>query len=165
MTCAYSPMDPLDALYITACAYPGGIEALAQRMGKSPHILRNKFRQSVETHHTNLAEFSAALEFFAQARMPDAYLPLQALCWQHGFLPVKLPAVHADDDSVYRQMLAKLREDGELAADIERALSDQKIDARELDRIEKSAMESLEAHLLLLEAIRAKARADSGKGA
>ncbi|SMF96155.1 hypothetical protein SAMN02949497_3540 [Methylomagnum ishizawai] len=163
MTCAYTHMNPLDALYVTACDYPGGLEALAQRMGKSAHVLRNKLRPAIDTHHTSLQEFSLLLDFLAEARMPNADLPLQALCWRHGYVPVPLPEGTADGDGIYRQMLAKLREDGELAADIERAMGDDKIDAKELDRIERSAMESLVAHLVLLEQIRAKARADAAR--
>ncbi|SMF96825.1 hypothetical protein SAMN02949497_4236 [Methylomagnum ishizawai] len=161
MTCAYTHMNPLDALYVTACEYPGGIEALSQRMGKTPNVLRNKLRPAIDTHHVNLEELSQLLDFLAEARMPNAALPLQALCWRHGYALVELPEIEADGDGIYRQMLAKLREDGELAADIERAMGDDKIDAKELDRIERSAMESLVAHLVLLEQIRAKARADA----
>lgn len=163
MTCAYAEMNPQDALYVAACAYPGGLEALAHRMGKSAHVLRNKLRPAIDTHHTSLQEFSMVLDFLAEARQPDADLPLQALCWRHGFVPVRLPEGDVDGDGICRQMLAKVREDGELAAAIERALGDSRIDARELDRIERSAMESLVAHLVLLEKVRAKARADARK--
>lgn len=163
MTCAYTHMNPLDALYVTACDYPGGLEALAQRMGKSAHVLRNKLRPAIDSHHINLGEFSLLLDFLAEARMPDAALPLQALCWRHGYALVRLPEIDTDSEGIYRQMLAKVREDGELAADIERAMGDDKIDAKELDRIERSAMESLVAHMVLLEKIRSKARADARK--
>lgn len=35
MTCKYSEMNQHDAIYIAARAYPGGVEALAGRMGMS----------------------------------------------------------------------------------------------------------------------------------
>ena len=47
MTCHYSEINLLDAISIAARRYPGGIEALAQRIGiRVPQVLRNKITPS-----------------------------------------------------------------------------------------------------------------------
>jgi hypothetical protein len=86
MTHRYTQMNPLDALYTAARAYPGGIEALAHRMGVSVAVLRNKLAPHVNTHHVTLAEASLIIEFLREAKCDEALLPLQALNWQHGLI-------------------------------------------------------------------------------
>ena len=92
MTRSYSQMDPHDALYRAARAYPGGISALAHRMDMSEAVLRNKLAPGIYTHHITLAEFSLILEYLREAKCDDAAQPLQALNWQHGLIAHQVPA-------------------------------------------------------------------------
>ena len=49
MTRRYSDTNQHDALYKVARAYPGGLEALAARMGMSVNVLRNKLAPGIDT--------------------------------------------------------------------------------------------------------------------
>lgn len=161
MTCQYSEINPHDALYIAARKYPGGIEALAQRMQMSPNVLRNKLRPGIATHHTNLEEFSTILEFLHEAHVPEADLALRSLCWQHGYIPVKLPEVTQPASELLAMVLNLLREEGELAGSIQTALADDgRIDDRERESIEIRLQRCVDALLSLRERVSAKHASD-----
>lgn len=93
MTCRLDRRNPLDALYDRAKKYPGGIEALAQRMGTSASVLYKKLEQTNETHHLRADEFEDAIRLIDAARVPDAFAPLRALCWRFDHVAVQLPTV------------------------------------------------------------------------
>lgn len=49
-------LDVLDAAHLTAQAFPGGVPALAQRMGVSANTLQHKLNPLNTTHHLTLKE-------------------------------------------------------------------------------------------------------------
>ena len=49
-------MDVLDAAYLIAQEFPGGVAALAQRMGVSANTLQHKLNPNNQTHHLTLKE-------------------------------------------------------------------------------------------------------------
>ena len=49
-------MDVLDAAFLIAQEVPGGVGALAQRMGVSPNTLQHKLNPNNNTHHLTLKE-------------------------------------------------------------------------------------------------------------
>lgn len=49
-------LDVLDAAHLTAQAFPGGVPALAQRMGVSANTLQHKLNPANATHHLTLRE-------------------------------------------------------------------------------------------------------------
>lgn len=161
MTYKYSNINQHDALYNAARAYPGGIEALAQRMSTpnrqvSPNVLRNKLRPSIDTHHANFEEVSEIIEYLEEAKVADAFLPLHAFCWRHNHVAVQLPKGDVDADDLLKQVVEIMSGDGALASDISKALAgDHKIDRAELATIE----ERLEGCIGSLVALRDKARA------
>lgn len=159
MTYVYSTIDPQDALYLQARNYPGGVNALAVRMGRSPNVLYKQLRPAVDTHHISFEDVSLITEFCADARQPDAYLALQAFCWRHGHLAVRLPDadVGADASELFQTVLSILQAEGALASQIQSSIAnDGKIDRNEVVDIEE-ALERCVTHLMQLrEMVRAK---------
>ena len=165
MTCRYTEINQHDALYMAARAYPGGVEALAQRMGMAAHVLYKKLRPAVETHHVNYEEVSEIVEHLEAAGKPDmAELALQAFNWRHGRVTFRLPDVSVPTGELFNQVLEILREEGTLANDINEALgNDGKIDGNELQKIEKDLQQCIEALVVLRNKVRAKHDNDSVK--
>lgn len=163
MTCRYTEINQHDALYIAARAYPGGIEALALRMGMASHVLYKKLRPAVDTHHVNYEEVSEIIEHLEAAGKSDmAELALQAFAWRHGRLTFRLPEVSVPAGELFNQVLEILREEGALASDINDALgNDGKIDSRELQKIEKDLQQCIEALVVLRNKVRAKHESDA----
>ncbi len=165
MTCRYTEINQHDALYMAARAYPGGVEALAQRMGMAAHVLYKKLRPAVETHHVNYEEVSEIVEHLEAAGKSDmAELALQAFNWRHGRVIFRLPDVTVPAGELFNQVLEILREEGTLASDINEALgNDGKIDGQELHKIEKDLQQCIEALVVLRNKVRAKHDSDSVK--
>lgn len=164
MTSRYSEINQHDALYISARKYPGGVEALAQRLGVSPNVLRNKLRPAIDTHHTNFEEVSAIIECLEEVRVPEAYLALQAFNWRHGHVAVRLPSSEVGGGELFAQVLRIMNAEGQLANEISQALAgDNRIDGRELESIESQLQQSIEALVGLREKVRAKHDADFKK--
>lgn len=161
MTCEYFDINPDDALYNLARRYPGGIEALALRLGRAPAVLRKQLMPSIETHHLSPDDFRSIIELCAATNVPDAYQPLHALCFSLDHVAVRLPAFERDSDGLFAQVLMMLREEGELASNIQTALSnDGRIDKRELSEIEDHLEQCISALATLREQVRAKHRKD-----
>lgn len=158
MTCRYTEINQHDALYIAARAYPGGIEALALRMGIASHVLYKKLRPAVDTHHANYEEVSEIIEHLEAAGKADmADLAVQAFNWRHGRVTFKLPDVSIPAGELFNQVLSILHEEGTLANDINEALgNDGKIDDGELQKIEKDLQQCIEALVVLRNKVRAK---------
>lgn len=158
MTCRYTDINQHDALYIAARAYPGGVEALALRMGMASHVLYKKLRPAVGSHHINFEEVSEIVEHLEAAGKADmAELVVSAFNWRHGRVAFKLPDVSVPAGELFNQVLSILREEGTLANDINEALgNDGKIDGGELQKIEKDLQQCIEALVVLRNKVRAK---------
>lgn len=158
MTCRYTEINQHDALYIAARAYPGGVEALALRMGMTAGVLYKKLRPAVGSHHVNYEEVSEIVEHLeAAGRLDMAELALSAFNWRHGRVTFKLPEVNVPSGELFGQVLSILREEGTLANDISEALAnDGRIDDVELLKIEKDLQQCIEALVILRNKVRAK---------
>ena len=100
MTRKYLDMNQHDALYKVARSYPGGIDALAQAMGISVNVLRNKLAPTIASHYPSFEEVSAVVDLCHRAGVAEAHLPLHALLTRHGMAAfvVPLPEHIGDDD-------------------------------------------------------------------
>lgn len=158
MTCRYTEINQHDALYIAARAYPGGVEALALRMGMAAGVLYKKLRPAVGSHHVNYEEVSEIVEHLeAAGRLDMAELALSAFNWRHGRVTFSLPEVNMPAGELFGQVLSILREEGTLAKDISEALgNDGRIDDAELLKIEKDLQQCIEALVILRNKVRAK---------
>lgn len=164
MTYRLHEMDPLDACYKLAKSYPGGVNAIAARMGKGAGVLQKKLAGRVESHLLTLDEFSSIVDLCDGARCPDALLPLHALCWRHGGAFLQLPdAESMEDEQFLLAVINTAREQGDVIRRIQEALAnDGRISQDELESIEREVEESISAQATLLEMVRAKARKDAG---
>lgn len=164
MTLRYSSMNPADALYTIARAYPGGIEALALRLQMSPNVLRNKLRPNIDTHHVTSEEESLIMELCEEAGVKDPLMPLVAKNWRHRMMAFPIPAVDTMSDHDLTEALCRaMKEFSDLATTASLAIADKKVTLAELDAIEKEAQEALAATAELRERMR-KRFETSGQG-
>lgn len=158
MTCRYSEVNQHDALYMVARAYPGGIEALAQRMGKTVPVMYNKFRPGITTHHVSFEEMTEAVELCMQASVKDALLPVQSLAWRLGQVLVPVPRVDgAPDADLTRNICKVMSEFGDVASCIHDALkNDNEIKPDDLGRFELEFQEAIAAMFELRARVQAR---------
>ncbi|PTR17480.1 hypothetical protein C8R31_101644 [Nitrosospira sp. Nsp2] len=152
MTYRYSDINQHDALYKAARTYPGGVEALARRMAQpSAAVLYNKLRPGVDTHHTQFEEVSEVIESLQEVGKGDAAeLPIQAFCWRHGYVAVKLPAERpAAGGELLRMICNVVADEGQVAGTIATALSDNWISPQEQEQIELTIRRAVQGLLEL----------------
>jgi hypothetical protein len=164
MTHRLMTMEPADALYDVARAYPGGIDALAEEMGTSAGLLYKKLAPKTGTHAPTLDQFDEVIGNCIAAGVPGAHLPLQALAFRHGLVSFVAPAIDGmTADTISTQACAAMKEFGEVIAAMNSALcGDSRINAAELDTFERELHECFAALGQLRTLVHAKAKADQG---
>lgn len=163
MTLRYLEMNQHDSLYRVARAYPGGIEALAKRMDKSPNVLRNKLRPDITTHHITFEEMTEIVELCQAARVREALQPVHALVGRLGMVAFEAPSFNdVTDDLLLETVYKVMMEIGEVAQTVTKALEDKKITHPELDDIEAAFSGGMSALAEWRERVRTRAVKDSG---
>jgi hypothetical protein len=138
MTRKYCDMNQHDALYKAARAYPGGIEALAQAMGMSANVLRNKLAPTIASHYPSFEEVSTIVELCQSAGVADAHLPLHALLVRHGMAAFIVPQPEqSSSDDLSQTVCRVMSQVGAVAAAVSCALMDGRVTAAEADLIER----------------------------
>jgi hypothetical protein len=146
MTRKYLDMNQHDALYKVARSYPGGIEALAQTMGISVNVLRNKLAPSIASHYPSFEEVSAVVDLCHKAGVADAHLPLHALLTRHGMAAFVVPQPEQMNDDDLSQTVCKVMSQvGAVAEAVSTALLDGKVTSAEADLIEREFQGALSA--------------------
>ncbi len=163
MTIARSDVDPLDALYTCVSHYPGGVPAIAARMGIATRTLYSKLQKAIDTHHLNYLEFIRILEYCEEAKVPKVDLVLDAIDWRFGRVSFKVPIVQNVDSTLVNNLLHVMQEQGNLAKELESALGDNRISLREMAALEKRVQQATEAQIQLLELLRDKHRTDQSR--
>jgi len=142
MTIAPIPMHPLDELYQACRKYPGGIDALADRMGTTRAMLYNKLRQGVRSHYIHFDdELSEILFCLQETKVPDATRALEAICWRHGMLAIPAPGSNVEgveQKQALKLLGEQLKTNAEAMTSFTDAIEDGKITANEMIRIEAS---------------------------
>lgn len=166
MTCKLEKLHPLDALYRSCRAYPGGIEALAARMGKRASVMYSELRRQVETHRVGYdEELSEILFCLAEAGVQDWAATLHAFAWRHGHLVVPVPQGVNVDEQLTTQICSSVKEHADAIAAIGASLAnDDRIDDEELSRIERETEEAMSALAGLRELAREKHAASRKNG-
>lgn len=163
MTKQYLEMNQHDALYKQARNYPGGLEALAQRMGVSVNVLRNKLGPAIKTHYASFEEVSEITELCQAVGQEDALAAIRAMNWRHGLVAFSTPdANHLTDDELASTVYRVIKEIGEVASSVSGALEDRRITHAEFDVIEKHFADAMGAITQWRERVRARAIEDSG---
>lgn len=106
-------MDVRDAAYLIAHHYPGGVAALAARMGVNPGVLQNKLNPNNDTHHLRLDE-SVLLQ-----QVAGSPAILHAMAQQLGFTCVRATPAQDGGDPVEAFMALAMAH-----ADFTRAVAD-----------------------------------------
>lgn len=158
VTYHYSEINQHDARYNLARDYPGGIEMLAKRMGMSAPVLRNKLAPGIKSHHINDEEDSLIIEYCQEAKVADPCRALMAKNYRHGLIAFPMPQVdHLSDQDLTQALCRAMKECSDVTASASAALRDRKIDAKELDDLEKEVQEALVAIVELRERYRVRA--------
>ncbi|QTW18197.1 phage regulatory CII family protein [Comamonas kerstersii] len=106
-------MDVRDAAYLIAHHYPGGVAALAARMGVNPGVLQNKLNPNNDTHHLRLDESVLLQQVAGNAAV------LHAMAQQLGFTCVRATPAQDGGDPVEAFMALAMAH-----ADFTRAVAD-----------------------------------------
>ncbi|WP_188379590.1 phage regulatory CII family protein [Oxalicibacterium faecigallinarum] len=157
-------MNQHDALYKAARNYPGGVEALAKRMGISAAVLYSKLRPGCDTHHVSFEQVSEITDHLVEARVPNALQALQALTWRHGMVAISLPPLSEQETDCLVQSICKsVVEFGHLTSAVSEAMADGKICGKEWDEIDREFSHAIGALTELRERIRAKVTVKADK--
>lgn len=123
-------MNVDDALYHAAHDYPGGVAALAVRMGRGEAVLNSKLRPTCNTHVPTLGDFRQIVAFTGDMR------PLHALNEEHGLVAVrKSDGEPASDMAVLEAVTALWSTNGTLAQAVHTALADGQLSPAEMSAI------------------------------
>ena len=125
----------LDAAFQTAHDFPGGIHALAQRMGSvSPNVLNKKVDPRSESHHLRLDESVKIQSITGDYRM------LQAMAFTLNHVAIPLPEVgDSGDMSMLDGFMDILTELGQFAQEFQTDWADGRISKVELERLKSEA--------------------------
>lgn len=146
-------MNVLDAAYRTGHNYPGGIEALAARMGVGAVVLRNKLNPNNPSHRLALDEADMMIGLTGDCSI------VQALAANHGGVFVPISGAAPQAGSVLAAVLVEHSSDGDLSRVVNDSLADGKITPNEMREIEACAIEAQAAVVRLtrtLQQVRAK---------
>lgn len=166
MTYKYGETDQGDCLYNTARAYPGGIEALAHRMGVNAGTLQKKLSPMIKTYIASDEDATAVMELCHSAGVPDSFASHHARSYRLGFICVPLPNIEGGDISdkeLQRLMMAAMAQFGEAVSASTDALLDGHISEQEVDRIEPRIRALSRTVYTLMHKIRMRAKTDASK--
>lgn len=128
----------LDAAYLTAHEYPGGVNALAARMGKNPTVLRHKLNPNDSTNYLTVSDLMTIMV------MTGDHRALHAACLELGYMALPLPRQTADEPTA-EALTDTCKEFADYLQSVTGALSDNKVTAIELCRVRKELGEMVAA--------------------
>lgn len=164
MTIQRSERSAEDVLYELASSYPGGVEALAGRLGMSPRVLYKKLSASVPDRAPSVKEFSQILDMAQDANCPKALDPLHALCWRHGGVFISLDEVGMDsEECIRRAMMVAVKHVGEVAGSVDEALEDEEITEKHMEKMEPKFRKTITAIVGLLARMKSRMKRDPNK--
>lgn len=130
-------MDILDAACHTAHDYPGGTNALAQRMDVNPNTLAHKIDPSKTTHLLGLKEAVLMQKFSGDKRITHA------MCAALGGVFIEIES--NDLGCSLKEVSRMISEFGETINEIQSSVSDGVVTKNEMARCEKEVAELLAA--------------------
>lgn len=139
-------LDVRDAAYHTAHSFPGGVPALAQRMGMSQNTLAHKVSLHNETHHLTLREAVTMQEVSQDKRIA------QAMCAALGGVFVDLSC--DGKSTTMEQVMHMAKEFGDVLGSINGAVADGEVTPNEMQECERQAAELMAALNAVLAQVR-----------
>lgn len=146
-------MNILDAARQVLKGYPGRLEAMAQRMGKSPSTLRHEI-DGDKGYKFGAEDLMDMTNFAQQAKQDNALLALASMAANCGQMLVPLPLANAvvNDDCMLR-LADVAREFGELCKEVAGDLADGQITNNELARIDSECAQVIASVYAMREAV------------
>ena len=130
-------LDVRDAAYHTAHSFPGGVPALAQRMGMSQNTLAHKVSLNNDTHHLSLREAVTMQEVTGDVRI------LHSMAGALGYACVSLRTDSAG--STLAEVMHMAKEFGDVLESINSAVADGRVTPNEMQDCERQAAELMAA--------------------
>lgn len=132
--------DLIDIIHDVAHDYPGGVVALAARMGKSADTLRKKVLPSNDTHELTVKELRKIVDYCDTNRIAQAFAADRSL------VCISMPDFGALSDKEILDLFLDLQaQQGEWAHEISKAMENGEIDWDELVSIRKEYNEFIAA--------------------
>ncbi|MCZ3088990.1 hypothetical protein NYZ05_19120, partial [Acinetobacter baumannii] len=139
MTYHYGQTSQHDCLYTAARSYPGGVEALAQRLGMSAGVLYKKLSPGVTSHHLSFEEATIIMDLCNTVSVPDALSALEAQAFRLGKICIDIPAADGGDidvEEIQRLVFKTMAQLGDAVAASTDALVDGQLSEQEMRVIE-----------------------------
>ena len=128
-------MDQLDiAIHQTAHDAPGGLDALARKMGLGAQVLRNKVCPTTDTHKLSLREALSMMDATNDDRILSVLADLRGYVLERKALP--------DAASIVQAVLSADAEHGDVSRAIHDALADGKLTEPEKAAISRQIREA-----------------------
>lgn len=135
-------MNPRDAFHATVHETPGGCEALAIRLGMSAVILRNKANVNHAHNKPMLDDIDRVMGITGDHRV------LHALAQNHGYVCFRMgDDATASDMAVLELVTQVWTTNGEVGAEVNRTLSDGRVDQDEVARVRVAVYRAQQALL------------------
>lgn len=147
----------LDAAYHLGQAYPGGVEALAARLGKNAITLRH------ELNGTGFAKLGLQTAVDLSVLSKDHRI-VNAFAAECGGMFVLLAESLGGDSAAMHRVAVLAKEFGEVVATVTEAAADGEVSANELARVEREWAELVAAGQALVAHMRAKHEASRPGG-
>lgn len=119
----------IDAAYLTAHEYPGGVPALAARMGKNGAVLRHKLNPNDQANHLTVADLMTIMT------MTGDHRALHAACIELGYMALPLP--HIGDESITEAITDTVKEFSDLLRAVTKVMADGKVTKLEVRSVRK----------------------------
>lgn len=139
-------LDVHDAAYHLAHDFPGGVPALAVRMGMSANTLQHKVSLTNTTHHLTLREAVAVQHISKDKRIVQA----MAAALGGVYLDMGCDASH----TTMEQVMHMAKEFGEVLGAVNDAVADGRVTSNEMQHCERQAAELIGALNGVLTSIR-----------
>lgn len=124
-------MNLMDAIHDVSKSYPGGIEALAHRMGKNAGTLRKKLLPNVDTHELTVNELSTIIDYCDTDRIAQAFAA------ERGLICIKMPDYDGLSDKALLDLFLDLQAtQGQWSREIAKAMENGEIDWDEFTAIQ-----------------------------
>lgn len=130
-------LDVMDAAYHTAQSFPGGVPALAQRLGMSHNTLAHKVSLNNDSHHLTLREAVAMQEVSQDKRITRAMCGALGGVFQEQQVALK--------QTVMETVMDMAKEFGEVLVSINNAIADGVVTLNEMHECERQAAELMAA--------------------
>nr|WP_314540079.1 phage regulatory CII family protein [uncultured Massilia sp.] len=138
-------MNYKDAFHKTVHGTPGGVEALAVRMGYTAGLLRNKANPNSTTNVLTMDDASRVMEITGD------YAVLHALAEQHGFVLTKLEDQPASDMGVLENVTSIWQRLGDVANEVHKTLEDGRVEQHEVAKVRASVFKAFRPMMQLIE--------------